>query len=194
MLSTNGDAAAAAAILDGMALTAFPTCLVIDPATATILERIAGYPGFADLAGQLDLFWLDLISDAPGQALTGSAGTDALAGDAGNDRLSGGTGDDTLSGGPGEDTLIGGEGTDIFVFDAEIGGTDQIRDLVPGQDRLDLTLFGLADLAEFLTHCVDTAAGVRVVFATLAGDLADQDIVLRGVTLADLAADPFVLV
>lgn len=80
-------------------------------------------------------------------ALWGGDGHDLLAGGIGNDLLDGGTGNDTLIGGAGRDTLTGGAGADVFVFapteDPGRRSAGVITDFTPGQDRIDLTAFGL---------------------------------------------------
>ncbi len=66
----------------------------------------------------------------------------------GDDFLDGGAGDDLLAGGAGDDAMIGGTGRDTFLFfqtwrneyETEI---DRILDFRSGEDRLDLTRWGL---------------------------------------------------
>lgn len=70
------------------------------------------------------------------------------AGYGGDDFLDGGAGDDLLVGGAGNDEMIGGTGRDTFLFfetwrnehETEI---DRILDFRSGEDRLDLTRWGL---------------------------------------------------
>lgn len=68
----------------------------------------------------------------------------------GPDKLNGGPGDDLLVGGTDNDRLKGGPGADVFAF-ADFGtgygmlgsGVDRIDDFRRGEDRLDLTGWGL---------------------------------------------------
>ena len=69
-------------------------------------------------------------------------GDDLMLGATGNDTIYGGQGADILDGGTGNDLLIGGPGADIFVF-APGHGEDTIRDFASGEDRIDLSAFGL---------------------------------------------------
>ncbi|WP_106692429.1 calcium-binding protein [Paracoccus methylarcula] len=106
----------------------------------------------------------DTLNGGPGDDwLFGGRGDDGLDGGDGNDvlidpeggnHLTGGTGDDhlegsgTLEGGPGadvliasydgEDLLVGGDGSDRFLPDMR--GQVTIRDFIPGEDRLDLSM------------------------------------------------------
>ena len=82
--------------------------------------------------------------------LFGNGGKDQMFGSAGNDYLDGGTGNDILDGGSGDDQLFGDKGHDTFVFapvepDGLPPGDDMILDFVHGQDRIDLTAFGITE-------------------------------------------------
>ena len=87
-----------------------------------------------------------LTGDWRADTLRGRAGDDTLKGRHGADRLYGDEGDDTLYGGAAADTLHGGSGADIFVF-AGTGsaamGADTIPDFTDGDDRIDLSAYGL---------------------------------------------------
>lgn len=72
--------------------------------------------------------------------LSGGNGGDALFGGDRDDLLFGEGGDDTLDGGLGIDTLIGGSGKDVFMIDAT--WADLIKDFEPGEDKLDLSIWG----------------------------------------------------
>lgn len=96
-----------------------------------------------------------LFGDSPdGRAVTGYADRIELAG--GDDKLDGGPGNDLLVGDTGDDLLTGGTGRDVFRFEAfeflptysDVrgwfgSGIDTITDFRSGQDRLDLTGWGL---------------------------------------------------
>ncbi|HEX8031719.1 MAG TPA: carbohydrate-binding domain-containing protein, partial [Vicinamibacterales bacterium] len=73
--------------------------------------------------------------------LKGGAGSDALLGEAGNDRLDGGAGNDALQGGPGNDVFVFGRGY----------GQDLVSDFTAGQDKIDLSAFGLGGMDKLST-------------------------------------------
>lgn len=83
-----------------------------------------------------------LLGGAGSDLLTGGGQDDLIWAGAGSDTLSGGAGADILAGGAGADRLIGGAGNDIFVFEAE-PDRDQIDDFQLGQDRIDLSRWGM---------------------------------------------------
>lgn len=133
-------------------------------------DRLDGGGGNDQLVGYL------LISDPDADTLIGGGGNDSLFAGGGADSLSGGDGSDfllgddgadTLDGGGGNDFLIGGAGADRFRF-APSGGSDLIIDFVRGDDRADLSAFGLAGPAAIGTtvtvQLLDNA--VRLQFPT----------------------------
>lgn len=80
--------------------------------------------------------------------LRGWTGDDLIFGGAGDDYLAGQDGNDTLIGGTGHDRLRGGSGADVFVLGPNDGPhentlRDQVQDFRIGEDRLDLSAFGL---------------------------------------------------
>lgn len=91
----------------------------------------------------------------PGGLIRGSGGADDLIGGAGNDTLDGGSGDDSLLGGAGDDRLIlrggwdraiGGSGQDVFAISTDVSSgyaNYTIADFTRGQDRIDLSAFGI---------------------------------------------------
>lgn len=79
--------------------------------------------------------------------LLGGSKNDELYGGRGDDLLDGGWDDDLLNGGRGDDELTGGAGADTFVFGRNVG-LDIVTDFELGTDRIDLSHFGLADLAD----------------------------------------------
>ena len=85
-----------------------------------------------------------------------------LTGNAGANRLTGGAGDDILIDGAGADTLVGGAGADTFQLVAD-GTHDVVQDFTPGQDRLDLSLWGfLRDVDQLDLR--PTATGAQISF------------------------------
>lgn len=135
----------------------------------------------------------DTMAGAGGDdRLIGREGNDALTGDAGNDRLEGRLGDDTLTGGLGDDTLVagfgndlmtGGDGQDVFVF-RRTGGADTVTDFTDGQDRIDLSDFGLADFAAVAARLTQT--GADVVFTFHANTLTIENASLLQITASDM--------
>ncbi len=65
-----------------------------------------------------------------------------IIGTAASDMLVGTEGDDVFFDNAGSDTLTGGAGADVFVFVAD-GNADTVTDFTLGEDRLDLTGWGL---------------------------------------------------
>ena len=116
--------------------------------------------------------------------LRGGGGDDVLNGGAGNDRLAGGRGDDVLDGGAGNDKLKGGAGSDVFVFSA---GRDVVLDFAPGKDLLDLSDAAGIETVEDVWAAAQER-GDKVVL-----DLDGGRLVLKGVELADLGTDDFLL-
>lgn len=79
--------------------------------------------------------------------INGGSGHDILNGEADDDRIKGGRGDDTITGGTGDDRLKGEKGADVFVFapaEGEDNGRDLIEDFRIGQDKIDLSAYGIA--------------------------------------------------
>lgn len=94
-----------------------------------------------------------LVGTEGDDSLLGGGGDDVLRGGRGADLLLGDAGNDTLYGGMG-DTLQGGAGRDVFVPLAETyfygGWGTTITDFIQGEDRIDLSAFGITDLAAAL--------------------------------------------
>jgi len=94
------------------------------------------------------------------ELLFGSSFDDGLTGDSGNNWLFGADGNDTLSGGAGIDKMFGGAGADSFVFNAGdnfVFVTDFQDDL----DRIDLSSYGYATVADALADMNDLGANTR---------------------------------
>ena len=147
----------------------------------------------------------------------GGTGTDVIYGDdiifdpleAGNDFLYGGAGLDIVVGMYGEDVITGGDGNDelsggfrffsdgdadVFVF-GQTSGADTITDFEffngGGDDKIDLTAFGLASTA-FLT-VTDADADGNVEVGVIGVDPAVFSIELIGVAFGDLSDNDFIL-
>jgi serralysin len=119
-----------------------------------------------------------IFGNAADNSLAGNGGNDTLDGQGGNDTLTGGAGNDVLTGGSGNDSLIGGAGNDLFVLTAGFGA-DRVGDFVRGQDRIDITAFGVGSLASFVITAVD--GGIRVGIGTNSLTLAN----ILGVDIGD---------
>jgi hypothetical protein len=103
-------------------------------------------------------------------------------------------GDDTLVGGVGADLLWGDaatvaatatRGADLFVIHPS-GGHDQIMDFELGKDRIELDGFGFSSFADLSSHLQTTANGVLISLGW------HDDVLVRGVTVAQLTAGDFV--
>lgn len=126
---------------------------------------------------------LVLLDDTPFGV--GNDLANGLTGSATGNYLLGGAGNDTLNGMGGNDVLFGESGNDVFVFGAGTGG-DVIGDFVRGQDRIDLSAFGL------------TFAQLQANFSQNGSDGAinlgnGNFIVLHSVTMSQLTASDFIL-
>ncbi|PZQ47516.1 MAG: hypothetical protein DI556_16845 [Rhodovulum sulfidophilum] len=115
--------------------------------------------------------------------LYGDIGNDKLVGNVGKDTLDGGAGNDQLSGGAGNDLLTGGDGADTFIFGAG-GGSDTITDFDLARDLIDLRPLALDDLGDVAMS--DVSAGARL-------SVEDVTITLKGIDVADLGADHFLI-
>ena len=115
-------------------------------------------------------------------SLPGGAGNDLIFNGCGNDTVDGGAGNDTLRGGGGDDLLTGGTGADIFKF-TQNTGHDTITDFDAGEDMLDVTLAGFADLAALKASATEVGSDVQISFA-------DTIILMEGISLNDLTHDP----
>ncbi|MCI0756737.1 glycerophosphodiester phosphodiesterase family protein [Teichococcus vastitatis] len=115
--------------------------------------------------------------------LQGGSGDDRLDGGAGHDRLTGNDGRDVLSGGAGHDRLEGGAGQDRFIFGPG-SGADRIADFTAGEDRIDLTAYGLDGF---------DALSLKQAGSHLRIDLGEGDsILLEGVSATGLSAGDFI--
>ncbi len=113
-------------------------------------------------------------------------GDDRLDGGPGDDRLYGGQGRDRLAGAAGDDRLVGGPGADVFVV-APGEGQDTVTDFTDGEDRIDLTAFGLAGIDDLTT--TTTTDGVAL-------DLTDSGggtVLLADFAMASLDATDFIV-
>ncbi|WP_171955284.1 calcium-binding protein, partial [Novosphingobium sp. NDB2Meth1] len=121
--------------------------------------------------------------------LNSGAGADTLNGGGGDDVLNSGAGADTLVGGNGDDWLTGGNGNDIFRYPARQFGNDVIADFVSGQDKIDLSILGGADLPT-LSNYMSDESGSTVIRLLYGG--APETITIHGVLLSQLTADDFI--
>jgi Ca2+-binding RTX toxin-like protein len=118
--------------------------------------------------------------------LDGGDGNDVLVGGDGNDVLMGGAGDDVLIGGPGDDVLDGGDGDDVLI--GAPGNDVEVNGFVAGagtQDRVDVSEFGVS-FDWLMEHASEKDGNVIL-------DLGTHHITLRGVSMAALHQDDFVL-
>ncbi|HWX50725.1 MAG TPA: glycerophosphodiester phosphodiesterase family protein [Roseomonas sp.] len=123
-----------------------------------------------------------LLGEAGDDVLIGGAGADRLDGGAGADRLVGGEGGDVLIGGAGADVLIGEAGADRFVFGPG-SGADRIADFTVGEDRIEVSGYGIADFAALQIAALDGNAVIQLD--------AEDSIILAGVEAGALSARDF---
>jgi Ca2+-binding RTX toxin-like protein len=115
----------------------------------------------------------------------GNALNNNITGHSGSNWLLGGAGNDTLNGMGGNDVLFGEAGNDIFVFNTGAGG-DVIGDFTRGQDRIDVSTYGLT-FAQLQSRFVQNGNVGAIQFAN--GDV----IVLHNVTMSQLTVGDFIL-
>jgi hypothetical protein len=103
-------------------------------------------------------------------------------------------GADTVIGGAGSNLMWGDAasvaatattGADLFVFQAN-NRHDQIMDFQVGKDRIEVDGFGFTGFADLSSHFQTTAGGILISFD------ADNNVLVRGVTVGQLTASDFV--
>jgi len=114
--------------------------------------------------------------------INAGAGNDYIRGGEGADWLVGGEGIDMLAGGAGNDTLWGGVDADKFVFSAQAGDADVIRDFQNGVDKINLHDTSAANFGSLTV----TASSLGAVIA-----FGEQTILLQGVGVALVDATDF---
>jgi len=150
--------------------------------------------GFADIAADVEsaggertthiIFGGDDIGVSTATAV-GTEGDDILNGGAGSDRIVGDRGDDTINGGAGDDLLIGARGADVFVF-ADGTGDDKVGDFGVGDDILDVSAFGFANLADITAASTDLGQDLLIRL-----DI-DDSLRLKEIDLSDLQESDFI--
>jgi Ca2+-binding RTX toxin-like protein len=134
------------------------------------------------------------IGGSGNDRISGNGSANILDGGAGNDRLHGHGGNDILIGGLGNDVMSGGAGDNKFVFGPGCGN-DRIEGFdanpVSGQDRIDISAFGITGTSFFSRVAIDDVGPDTLV--TIDG-LANQTIRLVGVSNAmTVTVDDFML-
>ncbi|CAN7258355.1 Ig-like domain-containing protein [Phenylobacterium sp. LjRoot225] len=132
------------------------------------------------------LLGYDTINPPPGANLRYGDGAELLgAAQGGDDTLVGGTGADQMWGDAATVAATATTGADLFVFSPS-GGHDQIMDFEAGKDRIELDGFGFSDFADLSSHFQATSNGVLISLD------ANNDVLVRGVTVDQLSAGDFV--
>ena len=103
--------------------------------------------------------------------------------------ITGTANNDTLSGTSADDQYTGLAGNDVFAFTSRGFDNDVIVDFVRGQDRIDLSAFGIADLAT-LSPFISDSLGNAVIRFFYGGQL--ETITINGVSSSQLAASDFI--
>jgi Ca2+-binding RTX toxin-like protein len=130
---------------------------VTTPPVTTPPVTISGTTGNDFLYGKSDVN--DVIDGKAGNdTLYGRSGDDTVLGGSGADMLFGEGGNDRLDGGTGNDWLIGGAGKDVFVF-ARSAGQDSVLDFTAGQDKIDLSAFGLGGMNQLAASASVVSTG-----------------------------------
>jgi uncharacterized protein (TIGR01370 family) len=115
----------------------------------------------------------------------GNALANTLTGNAIGNYLLGGAGNDILDGAGGNDVLFGEAGNDVFIF-TQGTGSDVIADFTRGQDRIDISSYGLT-FAQLQSRFAQVGGDGAIQFAN--GDV----IILNSVTMSQLTATDFIL-
>ncbi|WP_447763318.1 calcium-binding protein [Sphingopyxis panaciterrae] len=108
-----------------------------------------------------------------------------MTGNAIGNYLLGGAGNDTLNGKAGNDVLFGEAGNDIFVFERGTGG-DVIGDFTQGEDRIDLSAFGITGLSQISGRFIQDGDTGGILFAT------GEFVVLHNTQMSELTAGDFI--
>ncbi|MGE0038763.1 MAG: M10 family metallopeptidase C-terminal domain-containing protein, partial [Xanthobacteraceae bacterium] len=131
------------------------------------------------------------IGGSGNDVITGSGGDNRLDGSDGSDTINAGGGNDIVIGGAGNDTMNGQGGNDIFVFAAGFGNDTILQfdtDPVGGQDRLDISAFGITG-ATFAARVTIAAVGGDTLI-TVDGNAA-QTILLVGIDFRTVSQQDF---
>lgn len=126
-----------------------------------------------------------LVGGPADDLIRGKGGNDDISGGAGNDRLKGGGGNDIIKDGEGADRMWGGNGNDIFQLVGGDGERERILDWQDGQDTLDLSDWGVTDIAD-LTFTELSNGQIRISFGA-------EEVQIKGkggVTLVTSDFDP----
>ncbi|ADM08395.1 beta-lactamase, putative [Parvularcula bermudensis HTCC2503] len=120
------------------------------------------------------------VSTAPLDIFLGLGGDDVYQAGSGIDIALAGAGSDQLIGGAGLSIFGGGAGADLFTLAAGAGGTMNILDFEQGIDLIDLSEYGIKELAEIDVSYSDNGASVFVGDAVINlrnffGDLTEED-------------------
>ncbi|MDB6452705.1 calcium-binding protein [Falsirhodobacter sp. 20TX0035] len=102
----------------------------------------ADMPGLVHLTLDMGNLGNRIQTTSGHSTLNGTNGGDLLIGGGARDVLNGGKGDDVLMGRGGGNHLTGGAGADVFVL-AGNAGKDYIADFIRGEDRIDLSDWGM---------------------------------------------------
>ncbi|SFI36941.1 calcium-binding protein [Albimonas pacifica] len=152
-----------------------------------VLRNRGDVDGDVRLGDGADVYVGGRRSEVDGR-IQGEGGDDVLRGGGNDDLVFGGDGADEIHGRKGDDELIGNADADVFVI-ARRNGDDEIRDLVHGEDHVDLSAFDLRWKPLKNKLMEDTDDGVLI-------DLEGQrggTVLLEGLEIADISRGDFIL-
>jgi|GEM_PF-1952018 len=126
----------------------------------------------------------------------GGNGDDELTGGGDTDELNGGAGDDVLNAGGGSSNVLrGGAGDDTFIYSEDRGNEGvTITDFTSGEDVIDVSGLGVADLATLMPYMREQGGDVYIetYWNDITGGSPNEVLVLRDTSIADLSDSDFV--
>ncbi|MEM7440272.1 MAG: hypothetical protein AAF393_11785 [Pseudomonadota bacterium] len=128
--------------------------------------------------------------------MQGKGGNDFLDGGAGNDKIVGGSGEDIITGGAGDDHLWGGQwwkdgASDTFTY-SHGGGKDTIHDFEVGEDRIDLSAYGMS-FEDLQDRIIDRGWATEINLEGIDKSGAGDKIMLKSIDPDNLDESNFIL-
>ncbi|MFM2389352.1 MAG: hypothetical protein RLZZ437_907, partial [Pseudomonadota bacterium] len=101
--------------------------------------------------------------------------------------IDGRAGDDYIRDGAGTQQLTGGAGLDTFAFGAGDRASDRVLDFVVGEDKLDLSAWGVTALSQLTITARQTTSGNGSIRNDVLVTYGRETVILNGLTAADRA-------